>query len=119
MVDIIKSKSSKLGLTAGLRFTITQHSKDKELMMSLIDFFKCGHLNIRNDNSFNLTIRKFTDLDTKIIPFFNKYPIIGEKLLNFQDFIEVSKLIKNKDHLTNEGLTKINEIKNGMNTKRI
>nr|YP_025865.1 intronic ORF at intron 1 of nad4 [Moniliophthora perniciosa]AAQ74268.1 intronic ORF at intron 1 of nad4 [Moniliophthora perniciosa] len=119
MIDIIKSKSSKLGITAGLRFTITQHFRDKQLMISLIDFFNCGHLNIRNNNCFNLTIRKFTDLDTKIIPFFSKYPIIGDKLLNFQNFIEASKLINNKDHLTIEGLKKINEIKNGMNTKRI
>ena len=119
MIDIIKSKSSKLGITAGLRFTITQHSRDEQLMISLIDFFNCGHLNIRNNNCFNLTVRKFTDLDTKIIPFFKKYPIIGDKLLNFQDFIEASKLINNKDHLTIEGLKKISEIKNGMNTKRV
>ena len=119
MIDIIKSKSSKLGISAGLRFTITQHSRDEQLMISLIDFFNCGHLNKRNNNCFNLTVRKFTDLENKIITFFKKYPIIGDKLLNFQDFIEASKLINNKDHLTIEGLKKIREIKNGMNTKRV
>ncbi len=119
MIDIIKSKSSKLGITAGLRFTITQHSRDKQLMISLIDFFNCGHLNIRNNNCFNLTIRKFTDLDTKIIPFFSKYPIIGDKLLNFQNFIEASKLINNKEHLSIDGIAKLVAIKNGMNTKRV
>lgn len=37
----IKSKSSKQGTTAGLSFTITQHSKDKELKFLNV-------LNIRN-----------------------------------------------------------------------
>lgn len=87
-------------------------------MKSLIDFFNCGHLNKRNNNCFNLTVRKFTDLENKIIPFFIKFPIIGEKLLDLQNFIEASKLIKNKDQLTIQGLKKISEIKNGMNTKR-
>jgi hypothetical protein len=119
MIDIIKSKSSKLVYTAGLRFTITQNSRDEQLMRSLIDFFNCGHLNKKNNNCFNFTVRKFTDLETKIIPFFIKFPILGVKLLNFQDFIKASKLINNKEHLTIEGLKKISEIKKSMNTKRI
>ena len=118
MIDIIKSKSTRLGYTAGLRFTLTQHSRDKNLMLNLIDFFNCGHLNLRNNNCLNLTIRKFTDINNKIIPFFSKYPILGDKFSNFQDFIEAGKLIKNRDHLTTKGLIKIRGIKNRMNTSR-
>jgi hypothetical protein len=88
MIDIIKSKSNKLGYAVGLRFTITQHSKDEKLMLNLIDFFNCGHLNKRDNKYFNLTVRKFTEINTIIIPFFIKFPIKGEKLLNFQDFYE-------------------------------
>jgi LAGLIDADG DNA endonuclease family protein len=51
----------------------------------------------------------------KVIPFFDKYKIIGIKFQDYQDFKKVADLIKNKDHLTVKGLNKINKIKEGMN----
>jgi hypothetical protein len=87
-------------------------------LISLIDYFNCGNLN-KNNNCFNLTVRKFVDLDEKIIPFFHKYPIVGQKLLDFKDLCRVGELINKKNHLTIEGLKKISEIKNGMNTRRV
>ena len=57
-------------------------------------------------------------LKKKLYPFFNDYPIQGIKSLDFADFKKVAEIIKNKDHLTIEGLAKIREIKNRMNTKR-
>jgi hypothetical protein len=74
---------------------------------------------MKNNNCFDFTVRKFTDIDTKFIPFFSKYPIVGEKLLNFQDLVDVSKLIKNKEHLTTQGIEKIEAKKTGMNKKRV
>ena len=87
-------------------------------MCSLINYLNCGKL-YKNKNSFNLTIRKFADIDTIIIPFFIKYPILGNKLLDFQDFCKVSKLVKEKKHLQIDGFKKISLIKSGMNTKRV
>jgi hypothetical protein len=40
------------------------------------------------------------------------------KALDFADFCEVAELIKNKVHLTSEGLKKIHIIKAGMNRGR-
>jgi hypothetical protein len=56
--------------------------------------------------------------DEKIIPFFEKYPIQGEKFLDYLDFVKVIKLMKNKAYLTEEGLDKIRKIKAGMNRGR-
>ena len=72
----------------------------------------------KNNNCFNLTVRKFSDINTKIIPFFIKYQIRGNKYLDFQDFCKVSKLIKDKKHLEIEVLKKITLIRSRMNTKR-
>ena len=49
-----------------------------------------------------------------IIPFFDKYKIIGVKSEDFEDFKKVTELMKNKAHLTAppvEGLEKIRLIK--------
>ena len=45
-----------------------------------------------NKEFFELRVEKFADIDTKINPFFEKYPIIGQKLLDYKDFCKVTKL---------------------------
>jgi LAGLIDADG endonuclease len=51
----------------------------------------------------------------KIIPFFEKYLILGNKSLDFEDFKKVANIIKNKEHLTSDGFNNILNIKSGMN----
>jgi len=77
-------------------------------LCNLINYFNCGKL-YKNNNCFNLTIRKFAAAlqDTKIIPFFLNYPIIGHKFLDYQDFCKIGYLIKEKKHLTIDGIKKI------------
>jgi hypothetical protein len=45
--------------------------------------------------------------------------ILGNKILDFQDFCKVGKLVKEKKHLQINGLKKISLIKSEMNTKRV
>lgn len=52
-------------------------------------------------------VRKFGDINSNIIPFFNKYNIIGVKCKDFIDWSEAAKIIELKDHLTGEGFKKI------------
>ena len=47
------------------------------------------------------------DLLTIIIPFFKKYPFYGAKWLDFKCFCQGMEIIKNKDHLRQEGLDSI------------
>ena len=63
---------------------------------------------------------KFSDIFNKIIPLFNQYPLIGTKQEDYLDFFfKVAELIRSKDHLTKEGVDKIQTIKCNMNSKRI
>lgn len=66
-----------------------------------------------------LTIGSLEDIIKIIIPFFTKYPLQGAKRLDFADFCKVAELMKNKAHLTPEGLDQIREIKSGMNSGRV
>ena len=112
-----KVTDRKLTERVKLRFKLTQHSRDEKLIKSLIDFFGCGSLCKKGD-AFDFTITKFSNITDKVIPFFNKYSIIGVKLLDYLDWCKVVKLMENKSHLTKEGLEKIRGIKNGMNKSR-
>lgn len=61
---------------------------------------------------------RFSDMNEKIIPFFDKYPLVGCKRQDYLDFVKVAKLMNEKAHLTQEGLEQIRVIKSGMNKGR-
>lgn len=118
-IDIYKSKT-KLGEAVKLTFQITQHNRDEQLMKSFIGFFGCGRVATRsNVMTVDFIVTKFGDLTDKVIPFFKKFPVIGVKSKDFVDFCKAAELIKNKSHLTKEGLEQIKKkIKTGMNKGR-
>lgn len=106
-------------------FQLTQHSRDEQLMMSLIEYFGargrrggCGKVYFKRE-VIDFQVTGFLDLTEIVIPFFAKYPIVGVKSSDFQDFCKVADLMKENKHLTQFGLEQIIKIKAGMNRKRI
>ena len=117
------STNSKLGYRVQLRFRISQHSRDLRLMEKIVEYFGSGKIyKYGGKSDVNLTIVDFTDITNKIIPFFDKYNIIGIKKKDYQDFKKVVELMNNKEHLSRArataGLEKIFKIKKGMNKGR-
>jgi hypothetical protein len=78
----------------------------------------CGTTFEPNDSSVRFNVCKTSDILNVIIPFFDKYPIIGNKRLDYEDFCKVAYLVKDKTHLTSEGIEVIKSIKARMNTGR-
>jgi len=70
------------------------------------------------DSTANFRVQKFSDIEQKILPFFSKHCIGGVKFLDYLDWCKAAGLIKNKDHLTEEGLNQLLVIKAGMNRGR-
>lgn len=86
-------------------------------MISLIKYFNCGKV-YQNRNAVDYRVEKFDDIVNKIIPFLKKHWIEGVKAQDFKDFCRVAELMKDKKHLTKEGLEEIKKIKVGMNKGR-
>jgi len=109
----------KIGYKLYLRFRITQHEKDIKLLKLIIIYLGAGRIekNIKT-SVVNLVISKFLDINEKIIPFFNKYPIYGIKHLDYLDWCKISNLINLNTHRTIIGLEEIRKIKSGMNKNR-
>lgn len=115
----IPSTNSKLGYRVQLRFRITQHSRDIRLMEKIIKYFGSGNIyKYGGKSAVSLTIVDFTDITNTIIPFFNKYPIMGIKLYDYLDWCKIHSLMINRSHLTVEGISSIREIKSSMNKGR-
>lgn len=117
---ISMSKSTmKLGYRIQLVFTISQHTRDEKLLKSFIDYLGCGRYRAYPNRKLgNYECTNFEDIYNKIIPFFIKHPILGVKSKDFSDWIKAAEFIKNKDHLTQEGLDKTLALKLGMNKGR-
>lgn len=117
MVMVKKNLSHKSGVQVILRFKVSQHSRDADMIKSLVGFFGCGGYYSRADFG-EYIVTGFSDITNVILPFFNKYPLLGCKALDLADFSIVANMMQNKDHLTEEGLETIRKIKEGMNKGR-
>ncbi|KAG0632533.1 LAGLIDADG endonuclease [Tuber brumale] len=114
-----KSKTHKFLYQIQLNFRITQHSRDIVLINSLTKYLNCGMVYFNPKRSIvSFNVYKLEDILNIIIPFFEKYPLQGLKSSDFFDFCKIALLMKDKAHLTEEGLAQIREIKAGMNTGR-
>jgi hypothetical protein len=116
----IPKTNSKLGYRVQLRFRITQHDRDLILMEKIVEYFGIGKVyKYGGKSAVSLTVVDFSDITSIIIPFCNKYPIIGIKLYDYLDWCKIHSLMENHSHLTVEGINSIREIKSGMNIGRI
>ena len=86
-------------------------------MKSLIKYLNCGYI-YKMGEILIFKVTKFDDIAHKIIPFFKNHKIQGVKAKDFNDFCNAAEIIKEKGHLTLEGLNKIREFKQGMNRQR-
>lgn len=119
MVEVTKSKTI-VGQAVNLRFKLSQHSRDTILFRSLMDYLYCGKIRVDEvKNVVYYTVARFSDIFDKIIPLFAKYELHGNKKQDYIDFCHVANLMKEKAHLTKNGLESILNIKSGMNNSRI
>lgn len=115
----IPSTNSKLGYRVQLRFRISQHSREMGLMEKIVEYFGSGKIyKYGGKSAIGLTIVDFTVITYIIIPFFNKYPIVGIKLYDYLDWSKIHSLMTIPSHLTIEGINSIRKIKSSMNTGR-
>ena len=62
-----------------------------------------------------LKIVSTSQLIDKVIPHFDKYPLLTQKRLDFELFKKAVNIINKKEHLTDKGLQEIFNLKSGMN----
>jgi len=117
--QVISQEYKDKAANISLRFTLTQHSRDRVLLESFVNYLGCGRCYpVSGRNEVYFITSTFSDIYEKIIPLFDKYPLLGSKQQDYLDFVKVAELIRSKDHLTKEGLAKIKMIKSNMNSRR-
>lgn len=114
ITDIKSSKSKQIRLI----FKVTQHVKNVQLLYAFKSFFGVGLVKSQRKDPtqcWEYTVSRFEHLETKIIPFFEKNTMHSSKKFDFLRFRKVAIMMKRKEHLTSEGVDKIQVIANRMN----
>lgn len=118
LIEVSKSVTNKFGFRVKLNFSIAQHSRDFYLMNRIVNYFDCGVYVSHSTRAYGeFRIVALDKILGIIIPFFYKYPLQGSKYFNFQYFCDCAYLMKDKAHLTPQGLEKIKSIKALMNKR--
>lgn len=101
-----------------LLFEIELREDDEAILHEIQTVLDCGRIYRLEYERYakwrphvKLKVSNFTDISTKIIPFFQEYPLQAKKRLQFEKFCQAAKLIKLKQHLTPEGIEQIRLIK--------
>lgn len=99
-----------------LIFKVTQTFKNVQVLYALKTFFGVGLVKSQCETVWEFTVSRFEHLQTKIIPFFEKYNLHSSKKFDFYRFRKVSIYMAREEHLTAEGMQKIEQIRKRMNT---
>lgn len=103
-----------------MQFKVTQKDVNESVLQGIIDYFGSGK--VHTDNSSTQTLKfQIQDISTirdKVIPHFEKYPLMSSKRLDYNDWKSVFDILENKEHFTEEGKSRIIEVKEQMNNKR-
>ncbi|MBI2049673.1 LAGLIDADG family homing endonuclease [Candidatus Roizmanbacteria bacterium] len=97
-------------------FSVSQNGNRQEVLYLFKEFLECGTIR-RNpsDRTFKYETRSIDDLISKIIPHFQKYPLLSSKKKDFEKFVEICNKISRGKHLKKNGLREIVELSYQMN----
>ena len=116
--DLSKTYKS---LRVRLMFGVKLNEGDGQILYNIRDFFGCGTIYKKIDerptfsNCLEYQVKNYPDIKTKIIPFFQKYPLLFKsKRFAFERFVEIAKLFEAKNHLTDQGFEEMKELAKAM-----
>lgn len=115
-IGISPDSRSSLNYRVKLTFQIGLHKKDEELLNLIKSYFGVGTINKLAGDSVIYRVTSIEDLQI-ILDHFDRYPLITQKYKDYLLFKQAYELIKNKEHLTMNGLRKIVSIKASINLK--
>jgi hypothetical protein len=124
-LSINRNATTKLGWQVVPEFILTQGEKSLTSLEKVRDYFGCGkiYINHRHDNHkedlYRYCVRRLKELETIIIPFFQKYPLQTWKHNSFHLWSEaVYRMQKDRIHLTEEGINYLAHLSSRINLQK-
>lgn len=113
-VSLRKRDDHSIGWQVILTLNVAQ--RDNTVLALMKRHLGCGRLQERADGVWYYIVQNPTAIEERIIPFFEKYPFLSSgKKKNFSIFSQIAKIVCKKDHLSNEGILEVIELREKLN----
>ena len=114
-VKIDKRSNTVTGFRVMLRFILDQKNS-QYLFLQIRDLFSYGAVSLRGASNgvYRYQVNSFKGL-IPVRNYFLIFPLKSKKLLSFKKWNEIYKMVLNKEHLLEKGLTSIRELSKNIN----
>lgn len=107
-ISFSKREKFLVGWETKPSFSVSQNEERAQILFLIQEVFKCGFIRRDySDKTLKYEVRSLNDLINKIVPHFEKYPMLSEKQKDFQFFRQVCFLMQKNLHRNKKGLRKI------------
>ena len=123
-ISVVRNRTCRLGWQVQHEFSVTQAAPSRAALEDLKSYFGCGSIieNRRTDNHrmalLRYSVKRRSDLEKTIIPFFEHNPLRTAKASDFEEFRSVLRLMRDGRHLELDGLLAIARATERMNRKQ-
>ncbi len=98
----------KTGIEVRPSFSIGQNKNSLNVLKNIQNYFGCGAIRFsRFDQTYKYEVRSIGEIRKRIIPHFEKYPLLTTKLSDFQTFSWICDQIAASRHLNDVCLAEI------------
>jgi len=89
-------------------FSVSQNEDRAQVLRMYQKCFGCGYIRPdRSDKTLKYEVRSIDDLTEKVVPHFEKYPLLSGKKKDFEKFATICRMMNKGEHLKKEGFRKI------------
>src|SRR6476619_599918 len=97
-------------------FSVSQNGDRAEVLHAIETYFGCGSIRPdRSDKTLKWETRRLEDILERVVPHFERYPLLSSKSCDFDRVASVCRLMATGAHLRCDGLAEIVELASGMN----
>jgi intein-encoded DNA endonuclease-like protein len=115
-VSFSKREKFLVGFETKPSFSVSQNEDRAQILFLIQKEFKCGFIRRDfSDKTLKYEIRSLEDLINKIIPHFEKYPLLSFKQKDFKFFKQICFMMQKDLHRNKKGLQKIIDLAFKMN----
>jgi hypothetical protein len=97
-------------------FSVSQNGDRAEVLHVIASYFGCGSIRPdRSDKTLKWETRRLEDILDRVVPHFERYPLLSGKRYDFDRFASVCRVMAAGAHRRRDGLLEIVELVSGMN----
>ncbi len=116
-VSVQRNPSCRIGFQLVPEFHVSQNGDRAQVLQLIRRRLGCGYIkpNSRRDRALVFVVRRREDLLDRVVPFFERNPMLSSKQADFEKFARIVRELALGHHRTNAGFARVLETALSMN----